>query len=249
LKLELNDRERGAVSKSLVDRKARLIENAEDTTRPLAAQRSWLLELEAIASILRELRPNAKQKPHDENCTSEPAVSFHRRTTTIAITDEISAASEWRLATALHLSSHDRRKLNAIAKGECKVIDVNWWRKIHDALFHADPARLKRKADLEARADPARNPNPHECAIAAKKLANLMAEVPPSAPGLEEHDRTEAGRRKMKTSNKPKQRPNPEKSSNATSNRHGSVRATRKSGNAHQRVLMRKRRATAKGRE
>jgi len=56
LKLELNDQELRAVGKSLVERKARLIENAEDTTQPRAAQRSGSFELEAIASVLRKLR-------------------------------------------------------------------------------------------------------------------------------------------------------------------------------------------------
>jgi hypothetical protein len=44
LKLELNDQERRAVGKSLVERKARLSENAEDTTQPRAAQRSGSFE-------------------------------------------------------------------------------------------------------------------------------------------------------------------------------------------------------------
>jgi hypothetical protein len=56
LKLELNDQQRRAVGKSLVERKARLIENAEDTAQPRAAQRSGSFELEAIASVLRKLR-------------------------------------------------------------------------------------------------------------------------------------------------------------------------------------------------
>jgi hypothetical protein len=56
LKLELNDQERRAVGKSLVERKARLIENSEDTTQPRATQRAGLLELSAIASALRKLR-------------------------------------------------------------------------------------------------------------------------------------------------------------------------------------------------
>jgi hypothetical protein len=56
MKLELNDQERRTVGKSLGERKARLIENAEDTTRPLAARRSWSDELKAIASVLRKLR-------------------------------------------------------------------------------------------------------------------------------------------------------------------------------------------------
>jgi hypothetical protein len=56
LKLELDDRERRAVGKSLVDRRARLIESTGDTTQPRAAQRSGLLELEAIASVFRKMR-------------------------------------------------------------------------------------------------------------------------------------------------------------------------------------------------
>ena len=56
LKIELDDQERRAVAKSLVERKARLIESTEDTTQPRAAQRAGLLELSAIASVLRKLR-------------------------------------------------------------------------------------------------------------------------------------------------------------------------------------------------
>jgi hypothetical protein len=57
LKLELNDQERRAVNKSLVERKAHLIEISEDTTLPRGTQRLGLLELEAIVSVLRKLRP------------------------------------------------------------------------------------------------------------------------------------------------------------------------------------------------
>jgi hypothetical protein len=56
VKLELNDQERRAVGRSLAERKARLIENAGDTTQPRAAKRSGSFELEAIASVLRKLR-------------------------------------------------------------------------------------------------------------------------------------------------------------------------------------------------
>jgi hypothetical protein len=56
LKLELDSQERRAVAKSLLERGGRLIENAEDTTRPRAAKRSALLELAAINSVLRKLR-------------------------------------------------------------------------------------------------------------------------------------------------------------------------------------------------
>jgi hypothetical protein len=56
LKLELDEQERRAVGRSLVDRKALLIENAGDTTKPQAVRRSGLLELKANASVLRKLR-------------------------------------------------------------------------------------------------------------------------------------------------------------------------------------------------
>jgi hypothetical protein len=54
LKLELDDQERGAVSKSLVERTGRLIENAEDTTLPRATKQSALRELAAIKSVLEK---------------------------------------------------------------------------------------------------------------------------------------------------------------------------------------------------
>ena len=56
LKLELDDHERRAVSRSLAERKARLIERAGDTTQPRAAKRSGLLELKVITSVLRKMR-------------------------------------------------------------------------------------------------------------------------------------------------------------------------------------------------
>ena len=56
LKIELNDQERRALDKALVERKERLIENTGDTTQTRATQRAGLLELSAIASVLRKLR-------------------------------------------------------------------------------------------------------------------------------------------------------------------------------------------------
>ena len=56
MKLELDSQERRAVAKSLLERRGRLIENAEDTTRSPAAKQSALLELAAIKSVLRKLR-------------------------------------------------------------------------------------------------------------------------------------------------------------------------------------------------
>jgi hypothetical protein len=61
LKLELDSQERRAVGKSLVERRKRLIENAEDTTQPRAAKRSALLELAAVKSVLRKLRSNERR--------------------------------------------------------------------------------------------------------------------------------------------------------------------------------------------
>ena len=60
LKIELNDQERRALGKALVDRKALLIEHAGDTTQPRATQRAGQLELSAIASVLRKLRRSTR---------------------------------------------------------------------------------------------------------------------------------------------------------------------------------------------
>ena len=56
MKIELNDQERRAVGKALVDRRARLIESTGDTTQTRAKQLAGLLEISAIASVLRKLR-------------------------------------------------------------------------------------------------------------------------------------------------------------------------------------------------
>jgi hypothetical protein len=61
LKLELDDQERRAVGKSLVQRKGRLIENAGDTTLHRVAKRSALRELAANNSVLRKLRASARR--------------------------------------------------------------------------------------------------------------------------------------------------------------------------------------------
>jgi hypothetical protein len=57
LELEIDDRERRAIKRSLVARRSRLIETAEDTTLTPARRRKDLRELSAIASVLRKLRP------------------------------------------------------------------------------------------------------------------------------------------------------------------------------------------------
>jgi hypothetical protein len=55
LKLELNDQERRAVSRSLAERKALLIEMAGDTTQSRDARRGGSIELAAITAVLRKL--------------------------------------------------------------------------------------------------------------------------------------------------------------------------------------------------
>jgi hypothetical protein len=56
----MDEQERRAVGRSLVHRKALLIENPEDTTKPKAVRRSGMLELRAIASVLRKLRRSTR---------------------------------------------------------------------------------------------------------------------------------------------------------------------------------------------
>jgi len=56
LKLEIDDRERRAIERSLAEHRSRLIENVEDTTLTPARRRASLRELSVIASVLRKLR-------------------------------------------------------------------------------------------------------------------------------------------------------------------------------------------------
>jgi hypothetical protein len=60
LRLELDDRERRLVVKALLESKARLIENVGDTTLPPINRRRALLEIDAIASILRRLQSRGR---------------------------------------------------------------------------------------------------------------------------------------------------------------------------------------------
>jgi hypothetical protein len=56
LKLEIDDRERRAIERSLAERRSHLIEKAEDTTLTPARRQASYRELSAIASALRKLR-------------------------------------------------------------------------------------------------------------------------------------------------------------------------------------------------
>jgi hypothetical protein len=55
LKIQLNDQERRAVGRLLTERKALLIETAEDTTQPDAARHAALIELSVLESVLEKL--------------------------------------------------------------------------------------------------------------------------------------------------------------------------------------------------
>jgi hypothetical protein len=66
VKIELDDRERRAVEKSLSDRKARLVENIQDTTRHRNARRAGTIEAAAIASVLRKLRAPGEMNRGDK---------------------------------------------------------------------------------------------------------------------------------------------------------------------------------------
>jgi hypothetical protein len=67
LKIELDEQERRAVSKSLAERKGRLIENVEDSTQSRVSRRSGLLEIKAIASVLRKLRSKVARDNQGED--------------------------------------------------------------------------------------------------------------------------------------------------------------------------------------
>ena len=54
--LELGDMEKRSVERSLIERRARLLETIGDTSRPTAARRFGLREASLILPILRRLR-------------------------------------------------------------------------------------------------------------------------------------------------------------------------------------------------
>jgi hypothetical protein len=59
LKLEIDDRERRAIERSLAERRSRLIERTGDTTLTPARRQASFRELSAIWSVLRKLRWSA----------------------------------------------------------------------------------------------------------------------------------------------------------------------------------------------
>ena len=61
MQLEIDDHEWRAIERSLVARRSRLIETAEDTTLTSARRQAAFRELSAIASALRKLRPPVRR--------------------------------------------------------------------------------------------------------------------------------------------------------------------------------------------
>jgi hypothetical protein len=122
---------------------------------------------------------------------------------TVPITDGIRKAAQGLLdedATRprARLRFEDRKRLKAIADGERNVVDVGWWRATHGPKYvHTrdlkDAAENRAKVEkIKAMADPARNPNEPQRKVAEDMLAKFKPKRPPSAPGLDEHDRREA---------------------------------------------------------
>ena len=62
MKLEFSLQERRTVRRSLTERKALLIENAQDTTRHPVTRRAAALELRSIDSVLSKLSEPARRE-------------------------------------------------------------------------------------------------------------------------------------------------------------------------------------------
>jgi hypothetical protein len=124
--------------------------------------------------------------------------------TTIPITDAIRRAAQDLLEyKGERLGTDTKRRLKAIADPASgrKVIDPDWWREVFGEKYvHTrnpmDNAESRAKlAKIKAMADPARNPNEPQRKVAEEMAAKFKPPKPPSAPGLEEHDRMVERRR------------------------------------------------------
>jgi hypothetical protein len=73
-------------------------------------------------------------------------------------------------------SFDDHKRLTDIANGKRKLIDGSWWKEIHGTVSKDKLDKLSRLAD------PARNDNPHERALARAKLAGFKTKRPPGLP-------------------------------------------------------------------
>ena len=122
----------------------------------------------------------------------------------IKVTNEIREAAR---QLARHNKGHDEAVLKAIVDGKRKLIDADWWRKVHGDV---NRAKLKKIAAL---ADPERNSSEHERKVARDKLAAAKArrppgmrpEPPPLPKDPSEWERRDRRVRKTKTPRSPQQ--------------------------------------------
>jgi hypothetical protein len=81
-----------------------------------------------------------------------------------------------RAACELPADKDLRQRLEAVAHGKRKLIDVGWWRKVHGDV------NRKLVEKIAALADPARNPSEHERKVAEAKLKAAKARRTPGMP-------------------------------------------------------------------
>jgi hypothetical protein len=92
----------------------------------------------------------------------------------IKVTEEIREAARKALQNpGLKIDRSDRDRLTAVSEGKRKQIDALWWKEIHRVVGRS---KLDKLAEM---ADPARNPNEHERAVAADKLKAFNGRRPP----------------------------------------------------------------------
>jgi hypothetical protein len=95
----------------------------------------------------------------------------------LKITDEMRAAARKLLRNpALKFDVPDRDLLTAIADGKRKLIRAHWWKKHFVVVDRIKLGKLQRLAD------PARNPNEYERAVAGRKLDAFRVGRPPGMP-------------------------------------------------------------------
>jgi len=93
----------------------------------------------------------------------------------IFVTDAIRVAAA-RLLSSPPRNPHTRKLLERIAAGHRQRINADWWVKVHGTVTAAKLDKLERLAD------PGRNSNEHERAVAAAKLQQLNVRRAPGLP-------------------------------------------------------------------
>jgi hypothetical protein len=95
----------------------------------------------------------------------------------LKITEEMREAARKLLKNpALKIVGFDRVLLTAVAEGKRKRLQAEEWTKHFKVINQTKLDKLQRMAD------PARNPNEHERAVAGRKLDEFKASRPPGLP-------------------------------------------------------------------